>query len=524
MGEHKDSSPEAARGTGERPLAWLDKLLLVLAIAAVALHPTQITVRQWADLAATALGFGASLAARIPAVNVTVSDALLLGVCPLWLLVHWRRGTLLERLHAYPLALLAVLVAAILSVHASLKPSTLRMTADYGRAAKELIQLALFFVCSYMVLADYLSRARCRGRILAAFLAAVAVAVLVGVVEYAQLRPPSAQASQAGAITSVMDVDATFGFRGEAAGAHEKIGTSSNRNVLSAWVTLALPLLWAIFLFGRRMEVRIGALVLSAAGGLLLLQAGLWAAALLAILALSFMRGRLQFALTAGGILVFYTLVFSFCPQRQGLVLLDSVMLHTEADSFRTLPLYEIDPALDASGNGADLTEPRFSPWQQKYIEWQPALIAAASSPLFGVGLGNYQMAVNQFYTPREWPQYRMPVKAVANLMEKSANPFLAVWLAETGFLGLLAFAWLMFTFLRSGAAGAASEQATDRQDSAVWNAVGGTKALKAGACAALGAAALGCLFTNYWVRGVGTAFVLVLALCTMTSPRDGED
>ena len=527
MAAEQPSRPPAQQTGGKGFLALLGTIVPVLAVTAVLLHPTQITVRQWADLVTGALGVGTSLAAHVPAVNLTVSDALLVLAFPLWLIVSGARGTLGREVRLYPVALIVLFAVAALSAAGPLKPRALRMSApvDYGRAAKQIIQLAIFFVCAYAVLVDYLSRPEWRGRLLAAFLIAAAAVLLVGLAEYARLRPPSPEAARGGALISAARVDSTFGFVGEAAGAHEKVGTASNRNVLAAWVTLALPLLWAVFLHGRRATLRAGALVGSLAAGLLLLQAGLWAAALLAVLALSFARGRLAFALTAAGMLLFYGALFSLGPQKQGCILLDSVMLHTEADAFRTLPIYEINPELDASGEPGNLTRPPFSPWQQKYIEWQPALVALAHSPLLGVGVGNYQRAINQFYMPRHWDNYRMPVKATANLMETGANPFYAVWLAETGLVGLLGFFWLVASFLRDAARGAAREAASSEAPGGLVEALGGMSALKRGACAALGAAAFGCLFTDYWVRGVGIAFVLVLAISAAASaPEAGAE
>jgi len=506
-------------------VGFLDWLVPVIVLVAVLLHPTQVTVRQWADLVTSTLGLGASLAARVPAVNVTLSDALLLGGFVLWFIASARQGRLLAQLRRYPLPLVGLLLVALLSVPELLKPGMLRMTAtvDHARAAKQIVQLVIFFVCAYMMLADYLSRPQWRERLLAAFLVAVAVALLVGLVEYAGLRPPSAEARQGGALISASALDGTFGFEREAAGAHEQVGTASNRCVLGAWVTLVLPLLWAVFLFGRHAALRIGALVASLVAGLLLLHAGLWVAALLAVLALSLGRGRVAFALTAVGALVFYGLVFTVAPQEHGRILLDSVMLRSETDAFRTLPLYEINPELAASGQGADLTQAPYVPWQQKYAEWQPALVMAAHSPLFGVGLGNYQSHVGQFYTPREYIEYAMPKSAGVNLMETGANPFYAVWLAETGFVGLLGFVWLMGSFLQRAARGAGKD-APQGSSARLADAMGGWRTLKRAACAALGAAAIGCLFTDYWVRGVGIAFVFVLALAAAPPEAEGKE
>jgi hypothetical protein len=515
MGRTDDATAgRAGQGAPGRFAGLLGRALPVVAMAAVLLHPTQVTVRQWADAAAATMGFGQGLAQRVPSAHFTVSDALFALAFLLWLVVRLWDRTFLTRIRAYPIGMVAVFVAGALSLIAALKysPPWSEVTMEPSGGVKQLVQLFLFFVCAYVVLSDCLRDRAWRGRLVAAFLAAAAVAMLVGLTEYLRLRPPSPEAQRAGALISPMQVDATFGFQREAAGAHEKIGTASNRNVLGAWLTLVLPLLWAVFLWERRRAIRAVALVLSLLGGVLLLNGGLWAAALVAVLAVSFVRGRTAFIATAAGMLLFYALLFRSAPQEPGQVLLDSVMLQKQSDRFRTLSLYEVYEDLDKSGRGADLTQGRFAyPWQQKYVEWQPALLALAQNPLFGVGLGNYQKNVNRYYGDKNFNTYQVS-KPPLNLMEKDANPFYAVWLAETGLVGLLAFVWLLAEGLGRGIAGFAALKKAGGDELMAG--------LTVGACAALGAAAAGCLFTDYWVRGVGIAFVFVLALA---SCADGE-
>jgi len=491
-----------------------DVLAPGMVVLALLVHPTQVTVRDAAGALSAALGFGRSVAAALPAVNATVSDALLLAAFLLWLVLRGRQGLLRERLCRYPAALLGLLVCALLSIAAPLKPpGFVRAEAPiaYGRAARQFAQLALLFGCAYLVMVDCLSSERWRRRALAAFFVAVGLAVLVGLSEYARLRPAGPEAARAGAILSPHGVDATFGFRGRAAEAHEQVGTTSNRNVLGAWLTLVVPLLWAAFLFAPGRALRWAALPLTVAGGLLLLHGGLWLAALVAVLALSFVRGRVHFAATAAGIFLVYGLVFAVAPQRPGQILLDSVMLRRSADRFRTLSLYDAGRRTD--GAVVDLAEAPYSPWEQKYVEWQPALLALSRSPLFGLGLGNYQLRINAFYSDRELPVYRMP-KSSENLMEPGGNAFYAVWLVETGFVGLLGFIWLVFEFLRRAARG------VKEQPDAL------ARCLKLGACAALGASVFGCLFVDYWVRGVGIAYVFVLSLASAScgAPAGGTE
>ena len=505
------------RGKGRGGLfGWLETALPVVVILALLVHPTQITLRQWANAAARSVGEAAwalKLAGLVPAVNITISEALLLVAFPPWLLLKWRKGALLDHVRRYPVGLLALLVCAALSILPFLKPSPdlTGRESDIGSAVRQLIQLCVFFVCAYALLADYLSDARWRDRLLVAFFAAVAVGLVTGLGEYSRLRPPSPEALEQGAIISAVEVDATFGFEGEPAGAGGKIGTHSNRNVVGAWLTLVLPLLWGVVLFAPRIGMKLAALILVLAGGVLLLQGGLWIAALAAVLAMSFRKGRAAFAATAVGMLLYYGFVFTALPQKHGHVLVDSLMVRSRVDRFRTLSLYEIDPDLDRSGKGAELE--KYWTWQQKFVEWQPALLAFARSPLFGVGLGNYQTNVSRCYDPREHPDYN-PDSCYSigdkpggvNLMEAGANPFYAVWLVECGLAGLLGFICLV---LDSFARAAANLKADPGR------LMGG---LRTGACAALGAMCFGSLFTDYWVRGVGVAFVFVLAL--MFAPR----
>jgi len=500
------------RGASRRASPALDRVVLALTLAALLTHPCQVIVRHWALLAARALGAGQALAESVPAFNVTVSDCLVLAAFVLWLCARWRSGTLRAALTAYPLPLLALFACALLSVPPLLKfggPGSAGAQVAYGRSARQLVQLVLLFGCAYLLLADQLSAARRRRLVLMGFFAAVAVALLVGLTQYARLRPPAAAASR-GALVSPHQVDATFGLAAIPAGPHEQVGTSSNRNVLGAWLTLVVPLLWSVFLFGPRPWARWAALPFAVAGGVLLLHGGLWAAALLAVLALSLARSRLHFAATAAGMLLCYGLLFSLAPQRPGEILLDSLMIRRSADRFRTLPLYSGAAAGAQAPAGADLESPPYSPWEQRYVEWQPALLALARNPLFGFGLGNYQRHINAFYSDPDHPAYRMP-KAARNLMEPGGNPFYAVWLAETGFVGLLGFLWLMFASLQRAIATASTHGDP-------W-----MRCLKRGACAALGAAAAGSAFTDYWVRGVGLAFVLVLALAWARDEAHGN-
>ena len=524
QGRDEGGSGSAASRRAGAGWRLVQRALPFIVLAAVITHPTQVTVRQWADALANLLGFGRGLARFVPGVRICVSELLLLGGFVLWLAVTLREGRLGARLRRYPPALLAFLGCAVLSAVPFLKPPAMFTGRQllYGRALTEFVQLCVLFVCGYLVLADLMDEERWRRRLVAAFLCAAGLAVLVGLAEYARLRPLAVpggggaagvalQEVSSGAIVSPVTVDGTFGFVAEPAGPHEQAGTSSNRNVLGAWASLVVPLFWGLAMCLKRPAVR-ALCGLGAAGGLLLLlHGGLWFATLLALLVMAYVAGRRTFAVTALGLFAFWAVVFSLFPQRHGAVLLDSVMLRKGYDRFYTLPLYGGGrPKLDEPP--AALRAEDNSVWQQKYVEWQPGLQALARNALFGVGLGNYQSNIGAFYEPRPDPLLNPDGvyavrKPTANLMESGANSFYLVRLVETGFAGLFAFLWVLMSGLRGAAAGC--------RGAGDWE-----RGLALGSLGALAAMGVGMLFTDYIVRGVGVAVVFVLAAAAAAGNR----
>ncbi|KPK64202.1 MAG: hypothetical protein AMK73_04745, partial [Planctomycetes bacterium SM23_32] len=173
-------------------------------LLALLVHPTQVTVRQLAEALARLLGSGQELARLVPSVRVTMSDVLFAGTFLVWAFVNLRSGRLRSRLTRYPPALLGLLLAAALSVVPFLKPvgpGAARSVAG-GPALKEFVQLVVFFVCAYFVVADYMRDAVWRRRLGVAFLVASAVAVGWGVQEYWRLRPEAGAGTVRRAILS----------------------------------------------------------------------------------------------------------------------------------------------------------------------------------------------------------------------------------------------------------------------------------------------------------------------------------
>jgi hypothetical protein len=510
-GEHRMGQQEPGRlreeadaGLGAvRSEEWPEALVGALAFAALLLHPTQVTVRQWADALVRVCGTGGRIAELVPSVHVCVSDVLFLLAFGVWAAAAVARGQLWRRLSGYPVPLLALLACATLSAAPFLKPPALLGGRQFvfSRAAREFIQMAVLFVCAFVVLADRLGDSAWRRRLTAAFVLACAAAVAVGLAEYVRLRPDAGPAASADAIVSPVSVDATFGFRGEAAGPHEQVGTLSNRNVLGAWASLALPFLWALALCLEGPWAAACGLV-ATAGQVLLLQGALWLFTCAAMLGVAYVRGRRAFTVTAVGLFVLWALIFQFAPQQHSAVLLDSLMLRRAYDRYHTLPVYGEQPAGKAP---AVLSEAQGEVWRQQYVEWQAGLQALGRDPLFGVGLGNYQNNINTYYEARSHhvynPEgvYNVP-KPARNLMEPGANSFYLVWAVETGLAGLFAWLWVWMSGLRKAAH--------------AWRTGAGglERGLALGSLAGLCAMAGGLAFTNYLVRGVGVAVVFLLA------------
>lgn len=506
--------------------ARFDAVVGILVLLALVVHPTQISIHQWVRLI-----FGERLAQHVPEQNVTVSDALFVGAFVLWVIrAIWHR-TIFRRLYRYPVALVALFLVGCVSAVSAV--SAAQGQADTLRTcAKELIQLGILFVCGYFVLADYLRDERWRRRLVFAFMAAAVAGIACGIVEYAQLRPGDTAAAISGYTISPVEVDGSFGVReGQEPADKAMIPTASNRNVLGAWAALIVPLFWAAALWGCCWPQRIFCALVALAGLPLALTGGLWAAMVLGVLVISFVRHRWLFPAVA----LILMLVFSQMPDWHRPVLQDSLMLRKAYDRFYTLRAYD-DNATRWVQEGGSRHRLRFDDavgkLQQKWAEWQPGIQVVAQHPFLGVGPGRYQDVIGIYYD--HVPDDRVPMdpddvvagyeaidpdrvysmsKPVQNLMEFGANSFYLVWAVTTGFLGLLALLWVLMTGLRDAACALSRTQGLDR-------------GLALGALGALVALALGMFFAEFIVRGVGVAIVFVLAMASALceSPAEGTE
>ena len=131
-----------------RVLAFIPPALTVLGIL---LHPTQVTVRQWADLLTSTVGFGEGLASVVPSVHVTLSDLCFLAGFLLWLPLRWLEGGLGRRVRSYPAPLLALFLVGTISMLPFLKSAPAWATPPVMEASRGAKQFIQFFLAVFPV-------------------------------------------------------------------------------------------------------------------------------------------------------------------------------------------------------------------------------------------------------------------------------------------------------------------------------------------------------------------------------------
>ena len=366
-------------------------------------------------------------------------------------------------------------------------------------SAKELVQFAEVWLVAFLVFRGVGRDARFR-RWLVPVLAVVALALwgsalaeYVAAVSGRSLR----------GLADVGEIDGLFGLRYNPSFL-QVLGSESSKNVLGLALAVLAPLLLGAAWGQPQMWARwlLAALALVLLTGILhlgLLIAALAGCVLVAALA---QRRYAVPAVLLTALLVLGAAV-SWRGSQHGPILLDSVALCRQEDRFGLLPM-------PMKGISQTTGRADWSPWQQKYEEWQAALNGISFSPLLGHGLGSYQARINPFYARGQLETLWIE-KLPRNLMEKDAHSVYFVFGVETGVLGLLALCWVLVWGVQSALrARARTALAADR-----W--------LMCGVAGALVALLLAGVFTSFLVRGVALLAMLLLALPTATEPEAGE-
>ena len=379
----------------------LDGLAFGFLLFAVLVHPTQWAWNVFGVLRPImgSIGTGGGTPS---AVYVTASDALLglaflLWVCSVFLGRRFRDVRLL------PFPYWAFAGATLLSVAPLrfLRPAG--ETIYFKEALVEIVQYAeyLFFL-PLLVLNIVVDEKRIRP-LVGVF---VAGAVATCMIAFAQM----------------MNVNGftIFGQKFSGCSAWQVRGLFGNPNVLGGYLCMAAPLLFGLVGWGRGVLLRIVCALAIVLAVMSILSPGAFVILVLVLLVLVHLKDRRVFVAALVGLCVLVSWVFPRLP-RQNLEQL-----------FASAKIYRSDFRQPWRSDGAKAPWP----WQQKFIEWQPAMRAFTYSPFVGLGIGSYQKNIGRFYLEIDKPN--------ESCMEPDAISFYAILAVTMGIVGLLAFLWLM--------------------------------------------------------------------------------
>jgi len=308
---------------------------------------------------------------------------------------------------------------------------------DRLAALKDLIQYTEYFIVGYLLFAAFLrSDPRAPKQALIALTAVTVLILGVALVHY--FRPA----------VDVLKVRGTFG----------------NRNVLGGYLALALPILFGAVLGVRAPGCKLLLAILLVAGLTVNLSGAAFFAVAGVIACMAATRGFKLFIPVVAFLLVWQAFVLPRLPR-------DNDLAH-----FQSLALY----------NGAGNVE-------RRYPDWQAAYSMALTHPWLGVGLGNYQKNVGQYYdnVPRQ-----------TGPSEPDIQNLYLVLAASAGLPALLAFLALL-----TGAE-LAARTASNALLSSSFN-----TSLAQGVAGSISAFAVMVVWHPLLVRGIGLPLVFLIAL-----------
>jgi hypothetical protein len=358
------------------------------------------------------------MALRVPAVGFTPAD-LLLALALLVMAIDVLRKRNWRALRP-PLPVLALLVVCGVTLVDKLRLLDGSYTQVNVRGGiKELIQYAEVLIGGWLFFGWALARARARRAALATLVAMCVVCVIAALIEYSQMS------------NSVQGIDGIFGIAYNPTRSSSS-GSESSRNLLALYLAIMAPLLLALVGAARSWWQR--GLLVAVLVGAFAATLSLWllvCALLGCVLVAGCSKRRWAIPLLLLGTLA---AMFAF-GGRHGRILADSAALYRNADTYGMLP----QPMTNKDANSAAI----WTPWQQKYMELQAAMNALGYSPLFGYGLGSYQVRINAFYDSAKIDGHAIS-KDPVNFMERDAHGWFKVQAVETGLLGLLCLVWLL--------------------------------------------------------------------------------
>ncbi len=463
---------------------------------AVAAHPKYLTGFKKKNILV-------KLALRTPRLAFTMADlvfALALLALAAWLLC--RRQKPVAWLPP-PLPVIVLLAVCFISMFdwARLFDHS-QMEADGMKSLTELAQYVEILLLAWLFFRELFCDRRLRRWLIWALAGGAAVVILVGLIEYMVILSGVTRRG----LAAIGDLDSIFGFQYNP-GRSRITGSESSRNILALYLLLAVPVLLALSAAPFRRAVRIGLAILAALGLCLILSLPLLICTVLGCLLVACLWRHKPALPAVAGVILLILLLMCLVNRQHGRILLDSAALYRSRDTYGLLPM-------PAKGQG-QTTFGEWESWQQKYLERQAALTAVSWSPLFGLGIGNYQAKINTFYTATlPGLEAHQVEKKAANLMEKDTHSLYLVQAVETGVLGVMALLWLLIYSLKQ--AFAARAAAADPWEQALLTGVAGS----------LLALILGGFYGSFMVRGVHFLAIVLMALpaAVLISTRPAGD
>jgi hypothetical protein len=385
--------------------------------------------------------------------NLTPGDVLLVVIFLLWAGHTLVRG----RVFSVRLPALAAIAFGLVAVAAALH------SPEPKAGLRDAAQVLAYFVGGWMVFANCIGTRRRLRAAVDAFSVVVAVIVLIAWIQYRQAGDGN-----------VFKVSGTFG----------------NRNVLGAFLAMALPFLFALGLHQERLGQKFALMLTVALGAMVTLSGAALVAMAAGLLVVAAMTSRKALAGVVVAILLAMTLMPRWLPlPRHADVVISSLQPHVfnnflDRRSGEPEPFPEVVPAY-------------------RYRCWYAAtrlIQASAAWPFLGVGPGRFNDTVAEHYIGVEKPSGDTDEVRAYNIdaaEPDSFNMYLVV-AAEMGLVALVALVWLMASWLGGNLREWA--EARDRMG----------RALAAGSAGAVLAAGLVAVFSNILVRGVTMPFIFI--------------
>jgi O-antigen ligase len=208
-------------------------------------------------------------------------------------------------------------------------------------SGKELLQYIGYFIVAFLVFRNPPTNFRERQLHLIMFFAASTVVILVGLVHYFDT------------VVSPFFIGATF----------------ENRNVLGGYLALSLPFLTCFVIYAPKLVFRIWGAILLVGGAIICLTGGAWLGILISLALIGLSRDRLVGITLVTTVLAIVLAATSFLPRDNLSEIGTSIALYNE--------------------HGQPV---------KRYPEWQAATKLIKANTLLGVGLGNYQRNIGQYY------------------------------------------------------------------------------------------------------------------------------